>query len=215
MTSPCRVAAVDDHELVRHGIARVLEADPAVELVGVHASVDDLVATARRPGADVVLLDLLLPREPDVADNVRRVRATGARVVIVTSDHRPALVRRAIGAGALALVLKDDSTSELLSAVRAAQSGDHHVSGDLAHAIIADERGSIGLTPREVDALSLVARGFTHRQVARRMGISPATVPEYLKRVAARYAVVGVHGSPTQLAVRAVLDGHVDLRDVP
>lgn len=209
---PCRVAAVDDHELVRHGLARVLGAAPDVEPVALCPSVADLLAG---PGAaaDVVLLDLVLPGERDVADNVARLRATGAQVVIVTSDHRPALARRALRAGALALVLKDDPAEELLAAIRAARAGEHHVSGDLAHAIVADERAGIALTVREHQALTQVARGMTHRQVARHMGISAATVPEYLKRVAARYAAVGVHGSPGELAVHAVLDGHVELRD--
>lgn len=209
---PVRVAAVDDHPVVLHGLVRLLErTGSGVELVAVEPSVATWLRTG--PPVDVVLLDLMIPGEPDVAANVARVRAAGPQVVLFTGDHRPAVVRAALDAGALGLVLKDDDpTDAVVEAVLAASRGQHHVSGDLAAAIVDGAQALVRLSPREIEVLTHLARGLPHRSIARLMGISEATIPSYLKRVAAKYAVTGVtNRGPHELAATAVVDGHVDL----
>jgi DNA-binding NarL/FixJ family response regulator len=180
-------------------------------LAVVESSVEALLAGPGRE-ADVVLLDLLLPGEPDVADNVRRVRRAGARVVIFTSDSRPAVVRAAVDAGALGVVLKGDPEASVVAAVLAARDGQFFVSGRLAHAMVTDPRAAIRLPAREREVLTYVANGLPHKLIAKRMRISVDTIPSYLRRVAARYAKAGlVDLTPAELAAHAVRDGHVEL----
>lgn len=210
--APVRVAAVDDHPVVLRGVARSLEeAGSRVRLVAVEPSVAALLRGGH--DVDVVLLDLRIPGEDDVAANVARVRATGPQVVLFTSDHRPALVRAALDAGALGMVLKDDEEgSALVEAVLAAHAGHHHVSGDLAAAVVDDAQAMVRLSPREIEVLTHLARGLPYRAIARQMGVSEATIPSYLKRVAAKYAAAGVtNRGPHELAAAAARDGIVDL----
>jgi DNA-binding NarL/FixJ family response regulator len=210
-----RLAAVDDHPLILHGLRAVFaERAPEVNLTRVAPTVEAL--TADEEPADVVLLDLLLPGEPDVADNVTRLRATGARVVIFTSDSRPGIVRRAIDAGALGLVLKGDPEDRLVDAVLAARRGEFFVSSRLAHVLVTDPRAGIRLTQREREVLELVARGLPHRLIAKRIGISVNTLPSYLRRAAKRYADARhPTGSAAELVAFALADGHISIGDEP
>jgi DNA-binding NarL/FixJ family response regulator len=122
--------------------------------------------------ADVVLLDLVLPGEPDIAENVRRIRQAGPQVVVFTSDSRPGVVSTAVTAGALGVVLKGDLEDRLVEAVLAARAGEFTVSGALAYALVNDPRASVRLTPRQREVLTLVARGMPHKLIARRLGIN-------------------------------------------
>ncbi|HEX5402613.1 MAG TPA: response regulator transcription factor [Pseudonocardiaceae bacterium] len=208
------VAAVDDHPVVLRGLTQVFAESAAEITLGAEAlTVAELLAGPGRH-ADVVLLDLLIPGERDVAENVRRLREAGARVVIFTSDSRPGVVRAAVDAGALGLVLKEDPEYRLVEAVLAAREGELYVSGSLAHAIVTDPRAKIRLSDREREVLTYVANGLPHKLIAKRMAISVETVPSFLKRAAARYAEAGVVGlTPAQVAAHAVWDGHVELSD--
>lgn len=205
------VAAVDDHPFIGHGLRHFFaEHAPDLSIVAVETSVAALLARPGEP-ASVVLLDLLLPQEPDVAHNVTRIRATGARVVILTSDSRPGVVRGAIDAGALGLALKGDPEQSVVEAVRAAHRDEFSVSSRLAHAIVTDPRAGIRLSGRERQALSLIAQGKPRRLVAKEMQLAEHTLPSYLKRAAKRYADVGHPAAgPGELVAFALRDGHID-----
>lgn len=206
-------AAVDDHPLILHGLrAYLAEHAPDIALRAVHASVSDLLANPPVPA--VVLLDLLLPDEPAVADNVARLREAGAQVVIYTSDSRPGVVRQALRAGALGLVLKGDPEERLVDAIRAAAVGQSAHSSRLAHAIIEDRRAFVQLPQRERDVLTMIAKGLPRRLVAKELGISENTLPTYLNRAAERYrAALGVPDlpSPGETVAFALEDGHIEL----
>lgn len=211
--APISVAAVDDHPVVLHGVAHVLAVEAEdMRLDLIEASIEALLRRQPDLSSVVVLLDLLLPGEPDVAANVRRVRAAGAQVVAFTSDSRPAVVRTAVDAGALGVVLKGDPESAVAEAVRAAHAGEFFVSSRFAYAMVTDPRASIRLSPREKEVLTLVANGLPYKVIAKRIGISVQTLPSYLRRVAARYAAAGAgQPSPSELVALAVRDGHIDL----
>ncbi|MEV4316763.1 response regulator [Actinocrispum sp. NPDC049592] len=182
------MAVVDDHPVVLHDLRQMLDDSPhGIELVALAGSVAALLAGPGRY-ADVVLLDLLLPGEPDVAANVARIRVTGPRVVIFTSDSRPAEVRAAIDAGALGLVLKGDPESRLVEAILAAQAGEFSVSSRLAHAIVTDPDIATRLSVGEQEALKLVAQGLPHILVARRLDVAADTVLPYLRQIICGYA---------------------------
>lgn len=206
------VASVDDHPFVGRGLRHFFaENAPDIRLTAVESSVRALLDRDDGP-VSVVLLDLLLPNESDVADNVARIRAAGSRVVILTSDSRPGVVRAAIDAGALGLALKGDPEQSVVDAVRAAHGNEFSVSSRLAHAIVTDPRAGIRLSGRERQALSLIAQGKPRRLVAKEMRLAEHTLPTYLKRAADRYAQVGHPAAGTgELVAFALRDGHIDV----
>jgi DNA-binding NarL/FixJ family response regulator len=205
------VAAVDDHPLILHGLqAYLAEHAEDVDLRAVFPSVSAMLAEP--VNASVVLLDLLLPEERDVAQNVQRIRSAGAQVVIYTSDSRPGIVREALDAGALGLVLKGDPGERVVDAIRDATQGKKSYSSRLAHAIVTDPRAVVRLTPREREVLTLIAKGMPRRLIAKQLGISENTLPTYLKRVDEKYTKAGnTTASPGELAAFALQDGYIEL----
>ncbi|WP_410631880.1 LuxR C-terminal-related transcriptional regulator [Amycolatopsis sp. cmx-4-83] len=205
------VAAVDDHPMLLHGLQAYLsEHAEDVDLCAVHPSVSALLAEPVT--ATVVLLDLLLPEERDITQNVQRIRAADAQVVIYTSDSRPGIVREALDAGALGLVLKGDPGDRVVDAIRDAAKGEKSYSSRLAHAIVTDPRAVVRLTPREREVLTLIAKGKPRKLIAKELGISENTLPTYLKRVDEKYSRAGnVTASPGELAAFALQDGYIEL----
>jgi len=212
---PITVAAVDDHPLILRGLhAYLAEHAPDIRLSLVVPTVDELLES---PDADVtvVLLDLHLGDDTTPEDNVRRVRATGANVVLFTSEHRPAVVHRALDAGAVGLILKEDPEATLVGAIRQAHTGGFYASSRLAHQVVTDPTGLVRLSEREREVLGLVARGLPWGPLARRLGMSPETARTYCYRALEKYTRSGgerVDGIK-ELAFRAVVDGHVDVSD--
>jgi DNA-binding NarL/FixJ family response regulator len=204
------VAGVDDHPLILRGLRLYFaENAPDVRLGAIEPSVTALLERTDAH-ASVVLLDLLLPGEPDIAHNVARIVATGARVVILTSDSRPGVVRHAIDAGALGLVLKGDPEESVVDAVRAAHANEFSVSSRLAHAIVTDPRAGVRLSERERQLLSLMAQGKPRKLIAKEMELAVHTLPSYLERAAKKYAKVGHRTEgPGQLVAFALRDGHI------
>jgi DNA-binding NarL/FixJ family response regulator len=207
------VAAIDDHPLILYGLRAYLIAEASdLTLTAVFPTVSALLADPIEM-ADVVLLDLLLPAEPDVAKNVRGIHAAGAQVVIYTSESRPGVIRNALDAGALGLVLKGDPESRVVEAIRTAAGGEFYVSSRLAHAIVTDPRAVVRLTSREREVLTHVAQGLPHKLIAKKLGISEQTLPSYLRRAGKRYADANhpVAGT-SELVAAALEDGHIELR---
>lgn len=209
------IAAVDDHPLIGHGLrAYLTEHAPDIRLCAVRPSVAALLELLP-PAPAVVLLDLHLPGEPEVGENVRRLRETGAQVVVYTADSRPGVVHQALRAGAVGLALKGDPEPRLVAAIRAAALGRSAPSSALAQAIMADRRAFIQLPQRERDVLTLIATGLPRRLVAKKLGISERTLPTYLERASERYrAALGRSAapSPAETVAFALQDGHIELR---
>ncbi|MEU3770782.1 response regulator transcription factor [Amycolatopsis keratiniphila] len=205
------VAAVDDHPVILRGLhAYLAEHAHDITLCGVYPSVSAMLEDTLT--VSVVLLDLLLPGERDVATNVRRIRATGAQVVIYTSDSRPGIVREALDAGALGLVLKSDQEERVVDAIRDAAQGKKSYSSRLAHAIVTDPRALVRLTAREREVLTLVAKGMPRRLIAKRLGISERTLPTYLERAGEKYTKASTTpAGPGELAALALEDGYIEL----
>lgn len=210
------VAAVDDHPLILRGLqAYLAEQVPDVRLTTVVRTVDDLLPAT--PGVSVVLLDLHLGDGTLPEDNVRRVRALGPHVVLFTSEHRPAVVRRSLDAGAVALVLKEDDEASLVEAIREAHAGRFYASGRLAHQVVSDPLGSVRLSEREAEVLALVARGLPWSAVGRRLGMSAETARTYSYRALEKYVRSGAEpiSGLRDLAFRAVVDGQVPTDEPP
>ncbi|QRP43376.1 response regulator transcription factor [Amycolatopsis sp. FDAARGOS 1241] len=190
------IRVVDDHALVREGLALIVAAQPDLTVTGVHADGAELLAVSGELG-DVVLLDLNLPGL-DGIEVLRRLRARPAapRVVMLTTIGRARDIRRALAAGADGFVLKDSTGEELAAAVRAACAGVTAVSP-----AVAAELGTPAepFTPRERDVLALLGRGLSNRDIATELGVAERTVKVHVGNLLAKLHVA----SRTQAALAA------------
>ncbi|MWA05870.1 response regulator [Actinomadura sp. LD22] len=181
-----RLAIVDDHPVARRGLAAILAEDADLEVV---ASVAAPAALPGLDGLDVVLCDLYLDGDRPAVAAVRELSRV-TRVLVVSAASRPADVLACMAAGAAGYATKDMEEDALRAAVREVAAGGFHLSPQLAAIVGAAERsrpgGGTALTAREREALDWIARGMTHAQAARRMGVAPSTVDTYVKRIRAR-----------------------------
>ena len=182
-----RVVIVDDHELVRDGLAKLLAFDGDIEVAATASDGSAAVSVVGDAEPDVVLMDLSMP-EVDGIEATRRVLADhpGMRVVALTSFSEGPQVLGALDAGAIGYVLKDTSPGDLRAAVRAAARGESPLSPKVAGAVISSRerpRAAAGLSEREREVLALVADGLPNKLIARRLEISEKTVKAHLTSV--------------------------------
>lgn len=200
------IAVIDDHELVREGLASLItgEVSPVGRLVYCGDSPE--AAAAHEP--HIALLDVDLgPGAARLADSVTLLMESGARVLLISAFEDAVAVRAAMTAGALGFVPKRTSVDVLREALETVGAGEFYLSVDLA-AILASAAESPELSPRELDVLRLYASGLKLTAVANQLGISPHTAKEYLDRVRAKYAQVGrTARTRTELYVEANRDG--------
>lgn len=191
-----RVLVVDDHALVREGLALVLGARDDIDVVAQYASGEDLLAADAV--ADVVLLDLYLPGL-DGIEVLRRIRRRGPepKVLMLTTIGRPREIRRALAEGAAGFVLKDSTGDELVAAVRAAAAGITAMTP--AAAAVLSASAAATLTPREQDVLALLGQGMTNRDIAAELRLAERTVKVHVGNVLAKLGVT----SRTQAALLA------------
>jgi len=209
--SLARVAAVDGHAIVLRGVEAVLEGASGVRHVRSASSVAELL----RDGVediDVVLLDVDLGDGSDAAENVRVLRDLGVQVLLHAGARRPATLRRALAAGACALVLKDDSPEHLVCALAAAARGEAHVNSELAEAVLADPVGAVELSPRAREVVRLLAAGYPWSSVASTLGISVSTARTHMMHVMNAFEAAGVplRDGPREAVARALNAGHID-----
>ena len=200
------IAIIDDHELVREGLASLI--------TGGDSSVGRLVYCGENPteaathSPQIALLDVDLgPGAARLADSVMELMEVGTRVLLISAFEDAVAVRAAMTAGALGFVPKRASVEVLREALETVAAGEFYLSVDLA-AILASAAESPELSPRELDVLRLYASGLKLTAVANQLGISPHTAKEYLDRVRAKYALVGrTARTRTELYVEANRDG--------
>ncbi len=190
-----RVLLVDDHALVRAGLAALLDAADDLMVVGEAADGEQAVELALNTTPDVVLMDLSMP----VMDGVTATRMLLAelpdtQVLVLTSFSDRDRVRDALAAGAIGYLLKDSTPQEVMAGVRAAAKNGSPIDPRVARALLTDRSsgtGSIGpaLSPRELEVLRLVAKGLANKQIARSLGISERTVKVHLGNVFRRIGV--------------------------
>lgn len=180
-----RVLLVDDHPVVREGLRGMLEAEPDLTVVGEAGSGEEAVAQARVVEADVILMDLRM-RGLDGVGATERILARDprARVVVLTTYETDADILRAVEAGASGYLLKDASRAELANAIRAAARGETVLAPSVAGRLVNQVRRPTTqtLSGREVEVLTLVAKGLTNAEIGRALHISEATVKTHLLR---------------------------------
>ena len=171
-----RILAVDDHPLLRKGIAALVSAEPDLKLVAEASNGQEAVNAFRTHRLDVTLMDLQLPAMDGIeAIQIIRSEFPEARIIVLTTYAGDAQVVRAIKAGARAYVLKEDMLDELLHTIRAVHAGKKRIPSDIAAELIAHATHD-ALTEGEVDVLKLIAAGNANKQIADKLSISEATV---------------------------------------
>jgi two-component system, NarL family, nitrate/nitrite response regulator NarL len=245
VTGRITVAAVDDHPIVRDGLAGWLLAESAgstpegagaapegagrtpqdtssapeadgITVIGTAPTVDALLSGPGR-GAQVVLLDLDLRDGTTVEGNVAAVLAAGPAVLVLAASDKPRSVREAMRAGALGYVLKSEEPATVRAAITAVAAGTDWISPRLAYILATDDAPDRPvLSPQEERALRLYATGMPMKSVARRMTLSEETAKQYVGRVREKYARAG-RAAPTKIELyhRAVEDGYLPLPPPP
>ncbi|MFI9812201.1 response regulator [Saccharothrix variisporea] len=179
-----RVLVVDDHPVVRFGLAGLLQRD--FEVVAEAATGEDAIRHATTLKPDVVLMDLQLGAGIDGVEATKRIRALPdpPEVVVLTTYDSDADVVRAVEAGATGYLLKDAPPDELADAVRRAAQGQTVLSPDIARRLMRTVRDPApALSKREVEILDHLARGLSNREIAKALFISEATVKTHLVRI--------------------------------
>jgi len=205
------VAIVDDHDAIRLGFKGACEGYN-FELKASASTVSELLEALASTVPQVIVLDLSLADGSAVEDNVQRVLATGAQVLIYSIADKRSLVRAASKAGAAASVPKAQSMDELANAIRLVAAGIYVNNTQTTAAIDSDvEFKEAKLSPREREVLTLYASGMALKQVAFALNIKMNTAKEHIDRVRSKYADIGRPvSSKTELLLRAIEDGLID-----
>ena len=180
---------VDDHPVVRTGLAAVIDQQPDLVLVGEGESGERAVALYRERRPDIVLMDLRMPGVGGV-EAIRKITAEfpEARILALTTYEGDADIRRALGAGARGYLLKDMLLSDVITAIRAVLRGERVIPTGVATRL-AEYSERSDLTGRELEVLQLVARGLSNKEVAKAIGRMEETVKIHLKNIFAKLDV--------------------------
>ena len=207
MTAPIRLLVVDDHILLRQGIAGIVAPEQDMDLVGEAGNGADAIAQFERLRPDVTLMDLQMPVMGGIeAIAVIRAQAPDARIVVLTTYHGDVQAVRALKAGARGYLLKSSLIDELLTAIRTVHAGRRYIPADVAQDI-AMHAAEEPLSGREIDILALVAAGQANKVVARELSVSEQTVKAHLRTI---FQKLGV-GDRTQAVTTALRRGIIRL----
>jgi DNA-binding NarL/FixJ family response regulator len=181
-----RILTVDDHPLLREGVASMLNAEPDMQLVAEADSGAEAIKQFRAHIPDVTLMDLQMPGMNGVAA-IKAIREEfeDARIIVLTTYTGDVQVLQALKAGAAGYLLKSALRTELLNAIRTVHTGHRHVSASIATEI-AQHVGEVALSERELEVLRKVAAGNSNKQVAAQLGISEDTAKAHMKNILAK-----------------------------
>ena len=194
---PIRVLCVDDHRLMREGVARIVGVHADMEVVGGASNGEQAVAQFVEQRPDVTLMDLQLPVVNGI-EAIRRIRQidASARIVVLTMYEGDENIHRAFDAGAMGYVLKDAIPDDLIHVIREVHAGRRVMGPDIQRAL-AQRATQRTLTVREQQVLELLSRGMRNKEIASALGITADTTGAHVKSI---YAKFGVHDRTAALA---------------
>jgi two-component system response regulator NreC len=186
---PIQILLADDHGVLRAGLRSLLDSEDEFHVVAEAADGDQTLRLTAKLQPDIVLLDLNMPG-PGGIEVTRRIveSAPKSKVLVLTAYEEDALVREALNAGASGYIIKRAVESELLNAIRAVHRGEVYVHPSIMRALLKapvqepalkKDSNGVSLTPREVEVLRFIARGYTNRQIAENLKLSVRTVESH------------------------------------
>jgi len=202
------VLIVDDHPVVRVGLRGMLDAEPDITVVGEAASGDEALVLVAGLRPNVVLMDLRMPGTDGVTATAGiNAEFPDVRVLVLTTYDTDGDILRAIEVGATGYLLKDIALGPLVEAIRAAARGETVLAPPVAARLVSRMRSPVNdhLTPREVEVLSLVARGLSNVDIGRQLYIGEATVKTHLLRAFAKLGVNDRTAAVTAALARGLL----------
>ena len=209
LSQPIRVMLVDDHTMVRRGLATFLKVFDDLELAGEADSGENAIKLCAQVLPDVILMDLMMPGM-DGASATRLIRQQfpEVQVVALTSFKEQEVVQNALQAGAIGYLLKDVSADELAQAIRAAHAGRATLSPEAAQVLVnaANQPPVPGhdLTEREREVLVLMVEGLNNTQIAGRLVVSPSTIKTHVSHILSKLGVAS-RSEAVALALRSGL----------
>ena len=193
-SQPIRVLLVDDHTMVRRGLATILKVFDDLQLAGEAENAEAAIQLCGEVEPDVVLMDMVLPgMDGATATRTIRQQFPQVQVIALTSFKEGALIKNALEAGAIGYLLKDVSADELAQAIRAAYAGRATLSPDVAqvlvHAASQPPKPGLDLTERERAVLALMVEGLNNTQIAERLTVSPSTIKSHVSNILTKLGV--------------------------
>ena len=178
-----RILTVDDHALLRKGIAALVNAEPDMKLVAEASNGQEAVESFRLHRPDVTLMDIQMPTFSGI-EAITRIQSEfpGARIIVLTTYTGDTQVVRALRAGARAYILKGHVHRELLETIRAVHAGQKRIPPDIA-AELAEHAADDELTQREIDVLRLIGAGNSNKLIADQLSIGEATVKSHVTNI--------------------------------
>ncbi|MEX2247061.1 MAG: response regulator transcription factor [Dehalococcoidia bacterium] len=203
------VLVVDDHPIVRHGVAALIGRAPEISLVGEASRAEEALRFVTEEEPDVVLLDVRLGEDSGI-DLCRKLKeaAPNTAVIMLSGYWDDELLRRALDAGAIGYLLKDAERPDFVRAIRAAAQGqavfDPIVAGAVLRSVgrVPGGRRNVALSEQERQVLRLVSQGMTNRAIAAALYLSPHTVKDYVSSIMMKLSAK----NRTEAVVRATND---------
>jgi DNA-binding NarL/FixJ family response regulator len=206
LSKPIRVIIVDDHPLLREGMAAVIQGEPDMVLVGEAGNGREAIECFRAHRPDVTLMDLQMPEMDGVAATAAiRAEWSDARIVVLTTYRGDALALRALKAGASAYLLKSMIRTDLLEAIRSVHTGHRYIPREIAAELAAHVTDD-ALSPRELEVLKRVATGNSNRLIAAQLDVSEDTVKAHMKNIMSKLSANDRTHAVTIALKRGIID---------
>jgi DNA-binding NarL/FixJ family response regulator len=200
LPSPIRILIADDHPLFRDGLRRLLQSEPGFDVVGEASDGDELLGLIRKAKPDILLLDLSMPRRDGMAV-LRELAAARipVRTLLLTAAIDQAQIVQALRLGAYGVILKESTTQRLFDSIRCVMAGQYWVGRESVSDLVKALRSAggpqegegrtgfrardFGLTPREMEIVTLVVAGYSNPDIAQRCSISEQTVKHHVSNI--------------------------------
>ena len=183
MKPKIKILIADDHAIVRIGLSALLKTEPDLSVVGVAKDGEEAVAEALRLKPDVIVMDLMMPKKNGVEATAEiHEKLPETKIVILTTFAASDGIKHALDAGATGAVMKTAEDAELVSIIRTVAAGGTVISDEIQQ-LLTEDPPAEELTPRQLEILESVTRGFTNADIAKQLGLREQSVKEHISAI--------------------------------